>query len=350
MNFASDNVWGASPKILDAIVRANAGPMPSYGADDAAKEVQRQLSAGFERDVAVFLVATGTAANALALAALTPPWGAILAHPSAHAMVDECGAPEFFTNGAKMTPVPATGAKPLAADFAAALKALPDRPVHSVIPSAITLSQVTECGLVYQASEIAAIGALARKHKLKLHMDGARFANALVAQNASPAELTWRAGVDVLSFGATKNGSLACEAVIFFNPADAETAAIRRKRSGHLLSKGRLLSAQMHAYLDGGHWLDLARHANAMAARLRDGLLRLGVKFAWPPEANELFPFLPREMEARLKSAGAVFYPWPTDSLPPDAVLQDSGQLVRLITAFATTPDLVDQFLTAARG
>src|SRR6185312_1799022 len=237
---------------------------------------------------AVFPVATGTAANALALAALTPPWGAIYCHEAAHIQSDECGAPEFFAAGAKLLPLAGEDAKLMPATVEAAL--LERGVVHHVQPSALSISQATEAGTLYRPAEIAALGALARRHGLALHMDGARFANAVAALGCAPADLTWRAGVDALSFGATKNGALAAEAVIFFDPAKAADLAYRRKRAGHLFSKMRFLSAQLDAYLADGLWLRNARHANAMAARLGQGLARLpGARLVHPVEANEVF-------------------------------------------------------------
>lgn len=350
MNFASDNTAGASPRVLEAIVAANAGREPSYGADRHTARAEALLREVFETDLALFTVATGTAANALALSALVPPWGAVLCHPAAHVAVDECGAPEFFTGGAKLLPVPATGAKPLAADLEAFFRDNSFRPVHQVQPAALSVSQATECGLAYGAGEVAELAAAARAHGLQVHMDGARFANALVAGTDSPAALTWKAGVDVLCFGATKNGCLSGEAVIFFDKALAEDFAFRRKRAGQLLSKGRLFGAQLAAYLEGGHWLDLARQANAMARRLSQGLVAAGARLAWPTEANEVFPILPRAMNDRLVAGGAVFYPWPATGLPAGMAIGADEVLVRMITAFDTPAAEVEAAIALAGG
>jgi threonine aldolase len=316
MIFASDNWAGASPPVLDAVVRANAGPARAYGGDDATARVEARFREVFERDLAVFAVSTGTAANALSLAALAPPWGGIVCHETAHVMEDECGAPEFFTGGAKLMGLPGEGAKIALADLSAFL-AEPRRGPHNLQPAALSLTQATENGTVYAPAEVAALAGAARGKGLGVHMDGARFANAVAALGVSPAEATWKAGVDVLSFGATKNGCLAAEAVVVFDRERAVHMAERRMRAGHLLSKGRFLAAQLEAYLDDDHWLANARHANAMAARLADGLARLpGVRLAWPAEANEVFPILPDTLDAALRAAGAVFHPWSPRNLP----------------------------------
>jgi len=350
MNFASDNIVGASPRVLQAIVEANGGAVGSYGADPYTAEAERLLRDIFEADVSVFTVATGTAANALALSALTPPWGAVLTHPVSHVSVDECAAPEFFTGGAKLLPLPAVGAKPLAADVEHFYATQHFRPVHQVKPSALSVSQATECGLVYTPAEIGALAEAGRSRGLRFHMDGARFANALVAQNASPAELTWKAGVQVLSFGATKNGCLAGEAVIFFDKVLAEDFAYRRKRAGQLLSKGRLFGAQLAAYLGEGHWLDLARKANASARRLARGLEGAGARLAWDCQANAVFPILPRALDERLRAAGAIYYPWVAAGLPEGVSVDADEVLVRMLTSFATEEAEIDRVLAAARG
>jgi threonine aldolase len=349
MNFASDNVMGASPPVLDALVRANAGALPAYGADPLTQSVARRLAEVFERDVTVLLVATGTAANALALAAAVPPWGMCLCHREAHVMEDECGAPEFFTHGAKLLGLDGAGAKIAAAALGEHLAGL-SRHVKQMPPKALSISQANECGLVYSLAEIADLSAVCRAHGLAFHMDGARFANALVALGSTPAEMTWRRGVDLLSFGATKNGCLAAEAIVVFNPALAETLDYRRKRAGHTLSKGRLLAAQLDGYLAEDHWLANARHANRMAARLADGLTTLtGVRLAWPVEANEVFPILPRALDEALRGAGAVYHPWSTGSLAPGERIGPEERLVRLVTSFGTEEADVDRFLAAAR-
>jgi threonine aldolase len=336
MNFKSDNVTGASPEILQALTRANGGTLPSYGEDEITQRVEARLKEIFETDLAAFPVATGSAANSLALAELTPPWGAVYCHPLSHVHTDECGAPEFFTAGAKLVPIEGSNGKFTAAALAATLKGAGTGVVHHVQPAAVSLSQVTEAGTVYGLDEIKAIAAVARGAGLAVHMDGARFANALVSLGCRPADMTWRAGIDVLSFGATKNGALAAEAVVFFNKDKGRTFAYRRKRGGHLLSKMRFLSAQLDAYLDNELWLRNARHANRMAALLAEGLARLpGVALTYPGEANEVFPSLPEPMIRGLEAAGFGFYRW-------------SGQTVRLVTAYNTEEAHVRALLAKA--
>ena len=348
MNFGSDNVAGAIPVVLDAIVRANQGTAYGYGSDALTARVTSRLSAIFERDVEVFLVTTGTAANALSLAAMVDPWGAVLCHADAHVATDECGAPEFFTGGAKLVGLPGLCGKMTPTTVRAALGAGHAPPPHAVLPQALSLTQATEVGTAYTADEIAEIAGIAHAHGLGVHMDGARFANALLRLDASPAAVTWKAGVDILSFGATKNGCLGVEAVVVFDRARAGHLAERRKRSGHLLSKGRFLAAQLDAYLAADHWLDLARQANAMADRLAGGLMARGARIALPIQGNEVFAVLPEAMHAALEARGAVYYRWSSASVPPDRAPRGDEVLVRLVTSFATTTEEVDLFLTAA--
>ena len=348
LNFASDNATGASPPVLQALIDANAGSLPAYGQDLIAREVEQSLAAIFERDVSVFLVATGTAANALALAAALTPWGLCLCHEEAHVIDDECGAPEFFSHGAKLLGLPGTGGKLAPETLRGALDRLPNH--EKQMPAqAVSISQATEAGLVYGLDEIARIGAICRERGLALHMDGARFANALVALGASPAEMTWRRGVDILSFGGTKNGCLAAEAIVVFDPRLAETLRFRRKRSGHTLSKGRLLSAQFRGYLADDHWLANARAANARARELADGLAAVpGVRLAWPREANEVFPILPGSIAEALRGIGAVFYPWASRSLPAGTTLAPGDTLARFVASFATAPEAVRRVVETA--
>nr|WP_133769993.1 low specificity L-threonine aldolase [Enterovirga rhinocerotis] len=350
MNFASDNIEGASAPVLDAVLRANAGPAPAYGADPWTARVESRFAAMFEREVAVFPVATGTVANALSIAASVSPWGSCLCHFESHVIDDECGAPEFYAHGAKLIGLPGTGCKLVAAEVAAAHDALP-KAVKQMPPQALSIAQATESGLVYSVSEIAALGEVCRSRQLAFHMDGARFANALVRLGCTPAEMTWKAGIDILSFGATKNGCLAAEAVIVFDPALAASIAYRRKRAGHTFSKARFIAAQLEAYLDGDHWLANARHANAMAERLARGLLALpGVRAAWPAETNSLFAIMPEGLDRALRNAGALYHPWSARALAPEETVNPGEVLVRLVTSFATSEAKVDSLLAAARS
>jgi threonine aldolase len=350
MNFASDNVVGASRPVLEALLRGNDGALAAYGADVITRRVEERLSDLFERDVAAFLVTTGTAANALAIAALVPPWGLCLCHREAHVMEDECGAPEFFAHGAKLVGLPGVGGKLTAETVEDCLQRLPHN-VKQMPAKALSISQVTEAGLVYRLDEIAVLAQVCRDYGLRLHMDGARFANAVAALGCRPADMTWRRGVDVLSFGATKNGCLAAEAVIAFDRGLAESLAYMRKRAGQLLSKGRFLAAQLEGYLGHDHWLDNARRANAMAKRLAQGLSALpSVRLAWPCEANEVFAILPRALDRRLREAGAIYHPWSDLSLPAGEAVGREEVLVRLVASFATTDAEVERMLEVARN
>lgn len=349
MFFASDNGLGVSGKVMSAIAAANSGACLAYGRDEATRRVERRLSDLFEREVAVFMVATGTAANGLALAALTPPWGVVLCHEESHVMEDECCGPEFFTGGAKLVGIRGPGAKITPAALEEALARLGRRVPHNAPLHALSLTQSTELGLVYSADEVKALAATARAHGAAVHMDGARFANAVACLGGSPAEITWKAGVDVLSFGTTKGGTLGCEAIVFFDPARAEEMVRRRMRAGHLVSKHRFLAAQMEAFLDGGHWLELARHANAMATRLAEGLSALpGIRLPFRPQANSLFPIMRQEIVDRLQAEGAVFYPWPDKGLAETDRARPGEAMMRLVTSFATRPEEVDRFVAVA--
>ncbi|MBM3532177.1 MAG: low specificity L-threonine aldolase [Alphaproteobacteria bacterium] len=339
MNFASDNLAGALPEVMDAVVAAGKGAQAAYGGDEWTKRMDKHLSEVFEREVAVFLVGTGSAANALALSMLAPPIGRIFVHPGAHAQTDECNAPEFFTGGAKLHPVAGEHGKIKADDLEAAIKSVGKDP-HWAQPAAMSVTQVNEAGTVYTVDELSALGDVAKRHKLGFHLDGARFANALAAKNASPAEMSWKAGVDILSFGGTKNGCLALEAVVLFDKARAEEMGYRRMRGGHLFSKMRFFSAQMEAYLKGDLWLRTARHSNAMAGRLAEGLVKTpGIEILHAVDANEIFLTLPVKMADGLEAAGVRFYRWTEGPRP----------MIRLVASFETTQAEVDAVLALAR-
>ena len=350
MDFASDNAAGASPLVLKALLAANHGSAPAYGADPYSARAKKMLDEVFEREVTVFFVTTGTAANALALGALCPPWGAVFGHHHAHIANDECGAPELFTAGAKLVGIDGPAAKIDPQAFRETLKEFPAGIVRQVQPGALSLSQATECGTLYSCDEIAELGDIARGAGMAVHMDGARFANALVALGCTPAQMSWQAGIDVLSFGATKNGTFACEAVIFFDAARAKDFAYQCKRGGHTLSKGRLLGAQMAAYLEDGHWLDLARTANAQAAALAAGLADIpGVRLAWDAPANQIFAIMPRRADEALKSAGARYYDWGSRGLAASQALAPDEVFIRLVTSFATEAEAVQRFVGTVR-
>jgi threonine aldolase len=349
MNFASDNTAGIVPEVLTALAAANQGFASGYGNDALTRDVERRIAATFEHEAAVFLVPTGTAANALALAHLSPPWGAVVCHAESHVATDECGAPEFFGGGLKLIEVGGEAAKIAPATFEAVLAAGRGAP-HSVTPSVLSLTQATEAGTVYRPDEIRALATIAHAHGLAVHMDGARLGNALARLGVSPAEATWRAGVDALSFGATKGGALAAEAVVLFDRARAGGMESRRKRAGHLLSKHRFLAAQFDAYLRDDLWLTLARRANAAADALAARLAAAGLAPVWPVEANEVFVALPQRIDARLKAAGAHYYPWETHSLPRDVAIAPDSVLVRLVTSFATSDAEIERFAALANS
>ncbi|MFS0737941.1 beta-eliminating lyase-related protein [Sphingomonas sp. 1P06PA] len=305
MRFFSDNAASACPAVLDAIVRAN--PVDTaYDGDALSARLDAAFGALFETQVTAYWIATGTAANALALAALCPPHGGVLCHRDAHIQNDECGAPEFYTHGAKLMLVEGPGAKLTPDAVAAAADAIAND-VHRVQPHALSITNATEYGCVYRPADVAALATLARARGWGLHMDGARFANAVATLGCSPADLTWRAGVDVLSFGFVKNGGLSAEALIFFNRDLARDTPRRRKRAGHLLSKGRFAAAQLLAMIDGDVWLDNARAANAGAQRLATAA---GARLIHPVEANELFLRMTPAEAATLRAQGFDFYDW----------------------------------------
>jgi threonine aldolase len=346
MYFASDNTAGMAPQVYEALGKANAGYALGYGNDEWTRRVEAKFAAIFEREVAVFLVPTGTVANALAIAHLTPPWGAVLCHESSHIATDECGAPEFFGGGIKLVGLKGEGTKISAATLRDALEGSAWGGPHHVTPSVVSLSQATEAGTIYRVAEVKELADIVHRHGAALHVDGARLGNALARMNVSPAEATWRAGVDALSFGATKGGTMGAEAVIFFDKKHAAHMPDRRKRGGATASKHRFLAAQIEAYLADDLWLALARHANAMADALAAGLTAAGCRPVWPVEANEVFAPIPLAADKKLRAAGAMYYPWPAG----DIAIGADTMLVRLVTSFQTTPDDVARFLSFVRA
>ena len=339
MNFSSDNVTGVCPEIAAAVSAANVGPAMPYGADDATGNVEAAIKKLFQCEADVFLVATGTAANVLALSVLCPLYGSIYCHTKAHIEIDECGGPEFYTGGAKLVLLPDRAGKISADDLKEALKDEHGAVPH-VKPAVVSLTQTGETGAVYTIDEIKAITAVAHKHGLKVHMDGARFANAVVALGCSAAETSCKAGVDILSFGASKNGAFAAEAVVIFTPGLAEDFAYRRKRGGHLFSKMRFLAAQFEAYLKDDLWLKTARHANDCTEILAQGLSDIkNVELLFPPDANMLFARLPNRMIADLRAKGFAFYDWP----------DEEHATIRLVTAFNTKKKDCDAFVGEVR-
>ncbi len=334
-NFASDNVSCACSEVMGALARANTGTAPSYGEDPWTIGLCARLSEIFETPVTAFPVTTGTAANALALSALTPSFGKIFCHELSHINTDECGAPEMFTGGAKLIDMSGTDGR-ISADILE--QAIYGRGnVHHAQPSAVSITQACESGTVYPLDEIKAITSVARAHQLPVHMDGARFANALVTLGITPALMTWQAGIDVLSFGGTKNGCLAAEVVIFFKPDLVGDFPFLQKRAGQLLSKSRFISAQFEGYLVNDVWLRNARQANTMAQRLSRGLDALpGIELAYPTQSNEVFVRMPRSLIKALAQQGIKVNDEELD-----------GTAIRFVTAWDTSEAEVDDLLMA---
>jgi len=339
MTFLSDTTAPAHPDILAALSNANCGFAPSYGADPISQRVKDRLVELFETELEVLFTVSGTASNALALSVLCPSDAMVLCHDEAHIQRDERGAPEFFTRGAKLLPLQGAHAKIAPEALDAALSEWPSDFVHTTPPAVLSLSQLNESGVCYSLDEITALTRQAHDHGLHVHMDGARFSNAVASLGCSPAEMSWKAGVDVLCLGATKNGALASEAVILFPSAMDRFARLQahQKRAGHMLPKMRFIAAQMDAWLADGLWLDLARQANAAARTLSDGLSALdGVDCAHPTDGNEVFVRLTPAVKAALKASGAGFYDWPDGS-------------ARFVASWNTTQADVQAVLDAAR-
>jgi threonine aldolase len=331
MRFFSDNAAAAHPAVLDAIAASNRLDT-AYDGDEWSGKLDAAFSDLFETQVRVLWVTTGTAANCLALAALCPPFGGIVCHRDAHIENDEAGAPGFYTHGAKLILVDGPGAKVAPDAVSEAIDRI-RKDVHQVQARALSITNATEYGLAYTAAEVGALGETAKRHALRVHMDGARFANALASTGASPADVTWRAGVEALSFGFVKNGGLNAEALILFDTDLADEVLVRRKRAGHLLSKGRMLAAQILALLDGDLWLANARAANAAAQTLARAA---GDRLVYPVEANEVFLKVSADEAAALRAQGFDFYDWGVGEM-------------RLVTSWDQQGEAVEQ-LAAAIG
>ncbi len=347
MFFASDNCGPAHPAVMQAVMDANTGYQPSYGDEPLMDEVRSQLRKLFEApEAAIYLVATGTAANALTLSTLSQPWQTLFCTPLSHIHTDECNAPEFFTGGAKLSLV-GTSDKMTPADLTQAVEGWVLGDVHVSQRGAVSLTQATDKGHVYTPGELSALTSVAHSYGLPVHIDGARFSNAIAALGCSPAELSWKAGIDTLCFGGTKNGCMSVEAVIFFDPKHAWEFELRRKRGAQLFSKHRYLSAQMIGYLANDLWLENAKTANARTAHLANGMRVVhGFELLADPQANEIFANLPRCTHQRLQDAGAqysLFGPLQGDN--PDESLS-----MRLVCDWSITVDQIDQFVRIASG
>lgn len=338
MNFLSDTTAPAHPSLIDALAAANTGFAASYGADDLSLKVEAELKELFETDLKVLFAVSGTASNALALSVLCPAHGAILCHDEAHIHRDERGAPEFYTGGGKLIPLTGPHAKISLEALDRALDEIPEGFVHSSPVRVLSLSNLSESGTAYTPAEVAERAARLKDRPAFVHMDGARFANALVSLGCTPAELTWKAGVDALCFGATKNGALGAEAVVLFPSVmdRFEELQARQKRGGHMAPKMRFMAAQFGAWLANGLWLDLARDANARARTIADGFAAIGgIEVLHPVEGNEVFARIPEATAARMREAGAAFYQWPDGS-------------ARFVASWCTSPDEVESLLASA--
>ncbi|MCF6320227.1 MAG: low specificity L-threonine aldolase [Rhizobiaceae bacterium] len=346
MNFASDNWSGVAPQINASLQAQSTGYAAAYGDSDLDKKVKAKFSEIFEKDVSVFFVGTGTVANSLALAAYTKPGGISLCHREAHMIEDECGAPELFSGGGRLVGVDGAFGKIDPDDLVSRLERFDPGFVHYGQATAISLTQATEAGTVYSLDEIQEISAIAKAKNLPLHMDGSRFANALVHLNTTPAQMSWKSGVDILSFGGTKNGCWCAEAIVLFDTDMAEQMTFMHKRAGQLHSKSRFFAAQYDAYLENGLWLELAGHANKMADILRQAIegsnsARLG----WATQSNEVFCILPLDVAGLLEKQGTSFYPWHVPASLRQKPQKHEG-LYRFVTSFATTHDDIEKVMS----
>lgn len=341
-HFNSDNASPVCAQIMTALLECNRGNETAYGADQYSARLNRTYSDFFEHDAYVFPVPTGTAGNGLALGSITPPYGTIFCHEASHIVTTEAGAPEFYSSGARMTLLPGNCNKLSPLVLREALKKHGIGNVHHMAASAVSLTQATEAGVVYQLNEIAELSTVSHEAGMKVHLDGARFANAMVHLAATPAEMTWKAGVDILTFGTTKNGTLNAEAVITFDETLARTVKVMHKRAGHLFSKMRYMSAQLLSYLDDDLWRKNATASNLNAARIFQALRGVqGVTLAYPVEINEVFAILPDALTAALKERGIHLRPW---GLPGG----EKG--FRLVMSYCDSPEQIMLFEQACQS
>ena len=349
MNFASDNWSGVAPQINESLITNAVGPAAAYGDSELDKSVKDKFCTIFEKEVAVFFVGTGTIANSLSMAAYSKPGGISLCHRESHMMEDECGAPELFSGGGRLVGVDGALGKMDNHDLKVKLDRFDPNFVHYGQASAISITQASEVGTVYTIDEINAISDIAKAKSVPLHMDGSRFVNALVHLDASPAQMTWKNGVDILSFGGTKNGCWCAEAIVLFDLAKADEMAYHHKRAGQLYSKSRFIAAQYDAYLDNGLWLELAGHANKMADLLRKLVSQSSeARLGWETQTNEVFCILPIEKANTLQEKGASFYEW---HIP--AAMENKPQrgecLYRFVTSFATSPEEIIEVIAGLK-
>lgn len=347
--FASDNSAGAHPKISENLSRHSSGYVSSYGASELDKKVEEKFSQVFETDAHVFFVSTGTAANSLALSASAKAGGIVLCHEDAHVIEDECGAPEFFTGGCRLAPVSGEGGKISSAILSDVMSVLAPHNVHHGRLMSTTITQASELGTLYSVDEISSLAETCHSHGIPLHLDGARIANAIAASNATPAQMTWKSGVDYISFGGTKNGCWCAEALICFDKDKANEIAYMRKRAGQLFSKSRFVAAQFDAYFEDDLWLDLAKHSNLMAKKLANGFANdKSTHLAIAPQSNEVFVIMTPKTARVLRENGAVFYEWPLPKTPSAemAKLVKSGkEIYRFVTSFQTSENEIERLL-----
>lgn len=344
MIFVSDNWAGAAPEISQALSDNAQGMVPAYGTSDLDERVRQNFNEIFEHEVSVFFVGTGTVANSLALASMNKPGGILMCHREAHIIEDECGAPEFFTSGCRLLAIDGADGKMDIDLLTREMKRVHEIFVHHGQPMGVSMTQATEAGTIYSLEETARIADIAHGVDVPLHMDGARFANAMVQLGATPAEMTWKQGVDVMSFGGTKNGCWCAEALIFFNPKLAEQMPYLQKRAGQLYSKSRFITAQFEAYFNNNLWVELATYANGMADQLRAGMAASNrIRTAWNGQANEIFAIMQSRDAAKLQQVGARFAEWEAPHNLAGS-LGDNEKMYRFVTSFATTKEDIDQF------
>ena len=344
MFFASDNWAGAHPKINQALANHSAGYSAPYGAGELDEIVKAKFDEIFERQTSVYFTSTGTAANSLALAAYNKPGAIGFCHRQSHIREDECGAPEFLAPGARLRIVDGPEGKMSPENLAAEIQEVIDIGAMAGTPAFVSITQATEFGTVYTLDEIDALVTVAKAHNLPVHIDGARIANALDALGCSLADMTWRRGIDVVSFGGTKNGCWCAEALIFMNPDEAATMPYLRKRSGQVVSKSRFMAAQFDAYLQNNLWLELAAHANKMAAQLEASIRNSShLRMAWQRDANEVFAITSKAHFAKMQAAGVKFYDWPAP-FGQENMINEHETIIRLVTSFTTTPLEIEAF------
>lgn len=346
MFFASDNWAGAHPAITASLAKHADGYAPSYGASELDEQVRLKFNTLFEREVAVFFTSTGTAANALALASCNEPGAIGFCHREAHLREDECGAPEFLAPGARLHIVDGPNGKMSPENLEKEIQSVLEAGTMGGKPAFVSITQTTEAGTIHTLDEIDALVEVAKKHNLIVHLDGARFANAIDALKCTSADMTWKRGIDIVSFGGTKNGCWCAEALIFMNPNAAISAPYLQKRSGHVISKSRFVAAQFDAYLSENLWLVLAAHANKMAMQMEQSIkASRHFRMAWPRQANEVFAITSKTNADKMRSAGAKFYDWPAPYAKQD-MITDKETIIRLVTNFATKPRDIEEFIT----